>query len=265
MAFMKEIVSFFLLFYCFISISAQGELDEQDRIFYRNEKSGSVMLNSNGFGANFRYGKRIDARNKILYDIDLVSIKHPKEIKVSNPYYNNRSFVYGKLNNFFTLRPGIGRQHEMYRKVDKGGIAIRYFYNGGVSIGLYKPIYYEVFHVTGPDARQYYIEVEKFSAAIHQGDIYGRSGFFKGFNEIKFAPGVFVKAGLNFEYSTVDEIIHALEVGVVGDAFIRSIPLMANQKNSPFFFSLFVSYRFGKILNPIDPNSQKGIDNIFLK
>ena len=133
----------FFLIVCYPGYS-QGEIDSQTKIFYRNERSLAFLLNSNGYGINGRFGKRIDARNKKLYAIDIVGIKHPKEIRTSNVYFNTRGFVYGKLNTFINIRTALGKQHEMFRKIDRGGIAIRYFYTGGLSIGLLKPIYYIV-------------------------------------------------------------------------------------------------------------------------
>ena len=51
------------------------------------------MLNTNGYGIGGRYAKRINARKKTIYEIDLIGIKHPKETKRTTYYYtNNKSF-----------------------------------------------------------------------------------------------------------------------------------------------------------------------------
>ena len=76
-----------------------------------------------------------------------VLLKHPKEYKLSNPYSQSAgTFVFGKLNTVFYLRGGIGRQHELFKKADLGGIAIRYFYTVGPVLAIYKPIYYKVLY-----------------------------------------------------------------------------------------------------------------------
>ena len=59
-------------------VSAQGEILEQPRIFYRNERSIGGMMNTNGFGAGFRYAKRVNARNKTIYELGFSSVNHPK-------------------------------------------------------------------------------------------------------------------------------------------------------------------------------------------
>lgn len=227
---------------------SQGELAEQPRIFFRNEESLALMLNSNGFGINGRYAKRINARRKTIYDMDLISIKHSKEVKISNYFYNNKSFVFGKENSFFTLRAGYGKQVEMFRKVDKGGISIRRFYSAGPSIGFLKPIYYEYVHL-GPNALVDSSWIEKFNPAIHQQYIYGKASFFKGLDEISVVPGIYGRFGFMFEYSRNDLVLRALETGATIDVFIKDIPILATEKNKMFFFSLFVCYRFGKIID----------------
>jgi hypothetical protein len=95
-------------------------------------------------------------------------------------------------------------------------------------------------------------------------DIYGRAAFTKGLNEIKVMPGLYAKGGFNFEYSKQDKVIHAIEVGLQINAFPKEIPIMATNTNKAVFFSFFVSYRFGMIIDPLDPESNK-LSNIFRK
>ncbi len=222
------------------------------------------MLNSNGWGANYRYGKRQDAAKKRLFEVDFAYMKHPKEYKTySNTYPpSNTRFVYGKTNLAFDFRFGYGKQHEIFRKHDVGGIAIRYFYNLGPSVVLLKPIYYEV---ADPGSDGYGItreKPEKFDPTWQNVTIVGRASFFKGFDELSAVPGAFVKFGFNFEYSKKDRIIHALEAGVIAEGFVKKIEIMdfGNPVGSPtkvadnqqFFFTLFVSYRFGRIVDPYE-------------
>ena len=89
----------------------------------------------------------------------------------------------------------------------------------------------------------------KFDPAIHQTQIGGRGPFFMGFNELKVVPGCNRKAGLSFEYSQRDAIIHALEAGVSLTVYPKEIPIMATEQNNFLFFNLSVGYRFGKIVD----------------
>ncbi len=240
---------FFPLYFLSSKISlAQGELDLQPRLLYKNEKSGGIYLNSNGFGAGYRFGQRIDARLQNIYEIDFSIIKHPKEVKISNNFYSNRSFVFGKENAFMELRGMIGRQNEIFRKNDRGGIAVRFFYTGGPAVGLLKPVYYEVLYLTS-DPHEFYLKTEKYSSSINHNVIYGRASFFKGVKEVSLVPGASVKTGFGFEYSKMDIVLHSIEAGVSMSAFVKKIPIMATERNDFLFLNLFISYRFGKYID----------------
>ena len=243
-----------------VSLSAQGDLNEQQKVFFRNERSFGILLNTDGIGVSYRGAKRINFLNKRLLEIEAGTLKHPKEYKQPT-YSQGSSIIFGKLNSTFYLRGGIGHQHEIFKKADLGGIAIRYFYSAGPVFALYKPIYYRVLYpISNIEAE---IKIEKFNVSIAlPQDIYGKASFTKGLNETKIMPGLFAKAGFNFEYSKEDKIIHAIEIGAQINAFPKKIPIMASTDNKNIFFSLFVSYRFGMIIDPLDPESNK-LSNVF--
>jgi len=253
---------------CFPAIYAQGEIDLQSKVFFRNEWSLAAMLNSNGFGANYRYGKRIDATNKRLYEVDFAYMKDPKESKSYSQDQNSLAkYVDGKKNLTFDFRFGYGKQHEMFRKHDLGGIAVRYFYNFGPSVVLLKPIYYNVskfLHGARPDPEPLKYDPDWQANSIY---ILGRASFFKGFDELKPIPGAFAKFGFNFDFSRQDRIVNALETGIIAEGFIKKVEIMDftctnsglsnSAKNQQFFLILFVSYRFGRIVDPYEVKKKR--------
>jgi hypothetical protein len=245
-----------------LSAVAQGDLNEQQKVFFRNEKSFAFLLNTDGIGLSYREAKRSDYLNKRLLEIDAGTLKHPKEFKTSNPYTTGTgTYVFGKLNSVFFFRAGVGHQHEIFRKADLGGIAIRFFYSAGPVLSLYKPIFYKVLYPVSLD--KFEIREEKFSTSIAlPQDIYSRAAFTKGLNETKVLPGLYTKAGFNFEYSKEDKVIHAIEAGAQINAFPKKIPIMASNDNKAVFFSLFVSYRFGVIVDPLHPEETR-FPNLF--
>jgi len=257
----KYLLSFWIYHFIILTLFAQGELSEQSRIFYRNERSIGALLNSNGYGVSGRYAKRINARNKTIYEVDLIGIKHPKEVKITNYYSSNKSYVFGKLNSFFDLRAGYGRQREMFRKIDRGGISIRRFYSAGPALGILKPVYYEIIQTNTADPNDKFLKQEKFNSSTHQGNIWGKASFFKGMDELSLVPGAFGRFGFSFEYSRHDITLHALETGITLDIFIKKIPIMATEKNNFIFFSLFVSYRFGKVVDASGIIDEKDLMN----
>ncbi len=258
----KLLIIAVILLFGAVLLHAQGELNEQQKVFFRNERSFAILLNTDGLGLSYRGAKRIDYLNKRIFEIEAGTLKNSKEYRQASQYVQGGSYVFGKLNSVIYLRTGIGHQHEIYKKADLGGIAVRYFYSAGPVLAVYKPIYYRVLYFKGPP-NDYDILEEKFdgSQAAAQ-DIYSKAPFTKGLNEIKVLPGIYGKGGFNFEYSKQDKIIHAIEVGAQINAFPKKIPIMANTTNKTIFFSLFVSYRFGVILDPLHPESNK-LSNIF--
>jgi len=251
---LKRIV-FLSLFslYCLFSL-AQGEVDTQEKILYQNEKSISLRLNSNGFGAGFLFGRRINYLSKTIYEIDFSFIKDPKEVKVtsSDSYYaSSRKFVFGKTNSFMNIRPSFGFQKEVFSKEDKGSIAIKYYYAFGPSIGLTKPIYY-TFNVidTVIDNYLYYSQKDEKFDYYYTPDVLniaGHAGFWKGFDELKLYIGLHAKAGVTFEYSSMNRIINALEIGLSFDIFNSRIPILYNDHKRQYFLALYAAYRFGWI------------------
>jgi len=245
-----------------VSVYGQGDLNEQQKVFFRNERSFAILVNTDGFGFSYREGKRLDYLNKRLIEFDLGTLRHPKEVKLSNPYYQTPgTFVFGKINSVIFIRGGLGHQHELYKKADLGGVAIRYFFSGGPVIAFYKPIYYKILHALS--SNEFEIVEEKLDIKKHEPSmIYSKSSFTKGFNELKLLPGIYGKGGFNFEYSKQDKVIHAIEAGAQINIFPKKIPIMSTTSNKAIFMSLFVSYRFGVILDPLNPESNK-FSNIF--
>jgi hypothetical protein len=261
---MKRIFALLSVINCVLGVYAQGEINVQPNYVNLNEYEWSIagMLNSNGFGANFRYGQRIDAANKRLFEIDFAYMKDPKEHKTQLDNLGSK-YVDGKKNLAFNFRFAYGRLHEITRKHDVGGIAIRYFYNFGPSVVLLKPIYYNIGRPLGqywephPPAKKY--DPDWLIDNLHIG---GRASFFKGFDELKPIPGAFAKFGFNFDFGKEDKVIHALEAGLIAEGFIKKVEIMDFSKpdinlkkhaqNRQFFLTLFVSYRFGKIVDPFE-------------
>ena len=244
----KKLIIFILFIILSVDVISQENENDIPKIFYRNERTISLNLNTNGWGLGYRYGDRINFFEKKIYEVDFSILKHSKEVKSSSSWFSSESFVFGKLNSVFDLRIGIGKQNEIFSKRDPGSVSVKYFYTLGPSLAFLKPIYYEIINYANDS--MFMVTEEKFNPGIHtSGDIRGKSSFFKGFDEIKFVPGAYVKAGFNFEFSQSENILHALEVGVMFQAYLKSLEIMAVDDNQQFLFSMFVCYRFGKVIN----------------
>lgn len=204
------------------------------------------MVHTSGFGLGYRSGKHITGYKKRMFEVELTGMKHPKEIRTVNHYFENaKSYIYGKENSFFILRGGVGTQKIINSKPYWGGVELRYFYYGGLSLGLLKPVYLYILQETSVPY-QYNLAIEKYDPDKHFAEnIYGRAPFFHGIGKTKPVPGLYLKTGLNFEFGVYDETLKAIEAGVALDGYLEKVPIMALESNSNYFVSLYISFHIG--------------------
>jgi hypothetical protein len=262
---MKRLLIILLIFAGFaVFVYPQGEIDEQQKSF--SVMRGHSVYFSIPMGMESVTGLQkglIILTKEYLNSMEAISRTPRNTGKGIRMYREALSFSENSIQ-LFISGEDIGRQHELYSKEDFGGIAIRYFYSAGPVFGLYKPIYYKVLYPVPGGINEYEVRDEKYdpNQIASPIDIYGRSSFTKGLKEIKAMPGLYGKFGFNFEYSKEDRAIHAIEVGGQVNGFLNEIPIMAITDNKQIFFSLFVSYRFGMILDPLNPETNSFV-NIF--
>lgn len=240
-----------LLFSIGCQLFAQGEIDSQDKTFWRNERSFGAAAYSNGWSLGYFEYRQTNPGDRLFIETELGGYKDPKEVKIQNYlWYSPYSFVYGKKNMNWHINAGFGYQHEIFEKRDLGGVSIGWFVAGGPVVTFCKPIYYKI--ITGVNAYGGPVtEDMKFDPTMQNIDIYGKSSIFKGFDQLTLYPGLYTHAGFNFEYSRKDKVSHTIEVGSSLTGYMKKIPIMANENNKQLFFSLFVSYKVGVILEPL--------------
>ncbi|MCD4772835.1 MAG: hypothetical protein K8R41_05565 [Bacteroidales bacterium] len=222
-----------------------------DSVIYSKELSGAVIAHNLGFGIQYRRSNNITVFKKRFFEFEFVSMKSPKQIRIINPYfYNSKSYVYGKLNSVFFLRGGYGFQHLLNRKPYWGGIEVRYFYSGGASIGIAKPIYLYILNFLSTNYYEYEILTEKYNPDEYfYENIYGRAPFTKGLDEIKFYPGIYLKTGINFEFGVFKSKKTAIEVGSIVEFLPIGVPIMAYIDSQNLFITVYISFSIGKRYN----------------
>jgi hypothetical protein len=240
------IISFILFFSISSIVFGQETIFEEKTTIYDNETSGGIGMHTNGFMGTFRYGKYLTGFTKLVYEIEVANIKHPKEIRSINPFENDvRGYVFGKLNYFYPLRPSVGFHKTFVPKQSIRGVSIGYILHGGLLLGIAKPVYLNV-QEDERGTNNKIIVSRKYDPEVHQQiDIYGRASFLNGFDELKLYPGFFGKFGFHFDYSQRRESIRGIEVGLTTDIFLEEIPLMAFTDNSFYFLNIYVEIFFG--------------------
>ena len=239
---MLRFLPLFLLFGLSGSALAQQQqsiYDDASRTLYAHEMYGGPLVHGDGWGVTFQYGKYVTAKNRNMVGIDIVSMKHPKEIKSFNPNYQDaRGYFYGKMNSMIILRPTIGRKHRIAEKIRKSAVEVNYVWGIGPSLGLLKPVYLQI---GKPDYPYQTIVTEKYDPNVHFA--------FKGVGEMKVYPGAFGRFAFNFEYAGNNTGIRALEAGVSMDAYGKKVPIMADLEdkgiNKQFFLEFYIAMHFG--------------------
>lgn len=233
------------LFFLFSHIFVFSQLPAQDevRILLRYENNYYIKLHTQGWGFGYRTGYNMTALKKRMFDFSFFTMKHPKEVRISNTLsdFSAKSYIYGKVNSFFLVQASIGTLRVLNEKPYWSGIELRTFVSAGPVLGFTKPVYLYIF----PDK-----SLQKYDPEKHFYDnIYGRGPFLKGFDDIKLHPGLFVKAGFNFEHGADDSRIRALEAGAMICAFIKPVEIMSYTENSSVFATLYLCYQFGNRKN----------------
>lgn len=230
----------------------QSIYDDQDRTLYSREIYGGPLIHGGGWGGQIFYGKYRTAADRHLFGLEMVGMKHPKEVKSYNPYYeDSRGYFYGKLNSLLILRPTYGRKHRITEKIRKSGVELNYVWGVGPSFALLKPVYLQIgYRADGQDNPPYDdIIEEKYDPAKHfANNIFGRASWFMGLGELGVVTGVFGRAALNFEYAGDNTGVKALEVGASLDAYPQKIPIMAEVEgveNKQFFLEFYLALQFG--------------------
>ncbi len=191
-----------------------------------------------------------------IAQIEFSEHKHVKEIKGTNNRISQtanekpKSFIYGKVNNFYSLKLGYGYRKMIAGKPESGTVSIHWMYAGGLSLGLLKPYYIDAY-VLRDNPMRYERESIKYTEEnregfIRQENIVGSSGWATGLGETKVVPGIHAKTGLHFDFASQNRTKLAIEVGLAAELYTQKIELMATQKAYPYLVNGYISLQFGK-------------------
>ncbi|MFY0254905.1 hypothetical protein ACDQ55_13240 [Chitinophaga sp. 30R24] len=233
-------------------ISIFREQEEGENVFQRDFSLGG-RLNTDGWSGFVELGYRKTRKKVNYFQFEFAEKKSNKEVKESGDYsFTQRPFIYGKQNNFYQAKLGIGQRYLIGGKANKNGVEVDGIYYGGLSIGLLKPYYVNTEDDSGENVDIKYdpSNPDKFLA---KEKINGAGGFGKGWGELSVVPGLHGRLGLRFDWAHFNEVVSALEVGVNAEIYTKKIPIMVPvngaDPNKQFFFNGYVSIQFGKRWN----------------
>ncbi len=156
---MKRFRVIFFLFPAFVTLctaEAQDNIatgftpstqqNEDVQLLYRNEQAYGAVIHSSGWGLNYRRGKHITGYKKRILELELVTLKHPKEIKIEVPDIGTKGYFYGKQFSVLFLRGGYGYHKIITGKSDRRGVELRLVTLVGPVVALAKPVYLNILY-----------------------------------------------------------------------------------------------------------------------
>jgi hypothetical protein len=226
--------------------------NEEDGIAsFKKQSTIQFKMNNDGNGLLYEYGKMKTPYKTTLFQFEYGEKQHPKQQKQSTSSYVGggftvfgKPFIYGKQNIFYQLKLGAGQQVLLGGKGNKNGVAISAVLVGGFSAGLIRPYYMELVTDSGSVKKKF--SEEDRELFMNPENIIGGTGLTKGWNEIKFNPGVYVKTGLRFDWARFNHVVSALEFGFSFDFYSKKVIQMVDVPGKSFFPTAYISLVFGK-------------------
>ncbi len=215
---MKKILFCFLFLYPFVLIAQTNEEDEHtSSIIY------GINFNTNGGtigGANIKYTRIQKRGTYTAFALEVVAIKHPQEIRITNNGTNR--FIFGKQNYLYSVRPTYGIERLIFRKAPEESIQVMANIAVGPSLGVEVPYY-----INYKAASSQVVTTQPYLPTNDWRNIEGTAGIFEGAREAKIIPALFVKGGITLEFGEFRNNITGVEVGFTSELFARAPRILA--------------------------------------
>lgn len=231
-------------------ISKLAKEEEEGTLVYSKQSAFSVKASTDGWGMFYEHGKYKTVTKTSLWWVEFGEHKNPKEEKEtltdpSGTFQLGNPVIYGKINNAYLLKFGLGQQTLIGGKGNKNGVAVSAIYGGGLSLGYLKPYF-----ITVPDGTGGTKDIKYSDSTDSQfrdvGNIIGGAGFGKGWGQGKLVPGAHIRAALRFDYGRYNESLSALEVGINAEYYAKDMRIMLDIPRKQFFFNAYIAIVFGR-------------------
>lgn len=226
-------------------IIALARMEEEGVVAHKKHFAFGAKLTTDGYGGWLEIGRARDVKSGLLFQLDISERKHAKEEKQQVDF--SSAFIYGKINYFYPVKLGVQYQRVLGNKSNKNGVRITANGGGGVSLGMLRPYLLTVADSSGLSKKiDFHSDTMAFlnRFAVRQGPRFG-----DGWSKIKVTPGLYAKTGVRFDYGKFNEMINAIEVGVILEYYTKEIEQMAFDDHRKLFFSGYFSLVFGKRKN----------------
>ncbi len=236
---LKYILPFIFIF----SITESfGQREDVGNYEYDKEYLFGVNKNTNGGligGFVFKAGTRIDDTQFSFWSIELSNVKNQKEVRYNTVLGN--SYIFGKSNYLYSIRPQYGRELILFKKAPNQGVQVSALGAIGPTFGLIAPYYIEY------AINRVETVTEQYDPEIHQSiyNILGTGNLFEGLGQSEFAFGANAKAAVSFEFGVFKSNVTGLELGYMLEGFTKEIPLIPTTENNQIFQSVYFTFFYG--------------------
>ncbi|HET8573937.1 MAG TPA: hypothetical protein VFL76_08705 [Edaphocola sp.] len=223
---------------------------------YHYAMSIGARLNTDGWSGGLYFLKRQEAGKQILWELHFSGIRQEKETKQENreTLFKNlgkgRPYIFGKINNVYTLQLGYGRQQLLLPALLDGNLSASLRYAAGPGLAFLKPYYLELMYLKPGTVSDGYTRSEKYSDEnarlfLEAGDIYGADKWAKGLGETKLVPGLFGGLAFVLEPGKPKAFVQAIAFGGRAAIYTKPLEIMADRKAYRYQLSLFVGLAIG--------------------
>ena len=225
-----------------------------------NYKHGLLLggkLNTNGWSGTIYYQTRKSPSTSSIWQLSFSEIKHDKQIKqepskTDFPQFGKPTpYIFGKINNLYTLQLGYGREHILLPNVVEDNLTVGFRWTAGISIAMLKPYYLRLVYEKAPPLDTTYMLEERNTTAntelfLNSQYILGACKWSKGLGEIQYIPGGFAELAFTIEPAKNKSIIQVVTFGINGTIYSSALPIMANKPAGLWQACLFVELVIGK-------------------
>jgi hypothetical protein len=241
----KKYIAFICISFSFVLLSV-GHLQAQqsDTYEYNREFIWGINKNTNSGligGAAVKVARSIGKDKFQTYGLEIVNVKHPKELRRVSRTSGN-TFILGKTNYLFSVRPQYGREWIVFKKAPQQGVQVNAILAGGPSLGVIMP-YYVQYAVSSQ--RTITIPYTTDPPYNEPNRIVGSGPFFRGFSDARLTAGAHIKASLAFEFGTFKNDVTGFEAGFMVEAYPGEVEIVPTANSRNIFPSAFIMLFYG--------------------
>ncbi|MEN7550193.1 hypothetical protein AAG747_19895 [Rapidithrix thailandica] len=224
---------------------AQYRDTEEDEFMYKSEFVGGINFNTIGGligGVYFKYARALTPKMLHSFSLEIVNVKHPKEERYQN-ILTGGTFIPGKKNYLYGLRPQYGREFILFKKARERGVQVDFITAIGPTLGVVAPYLIEIEEDMGGGIRR--VRVVPNSGNIQNARILGTGSFFESLSKSKIQWGTSLKLAMSFEFGAFKSNVTGVEAGFMLDKYFDEIEIMEFAKNRSVYTSAFLTIYFG--------------------